>query len=1005
MHPIDPHHDEWFTPPKQVVVTGLDPLTQEAQIRTVFSSWGEIAEFRNQTDPSSGSFLGICLIRYADSKPLRGTPISAITAAKRAETEGTGQKIGISIIKVKRDRTGRMCRQLVELKIREQRVMQERQELLEQQKRRTHTPKAPAPKPVAPGMAGLPPPPPPKPSTPVVPSDAPPNAPKGPSGKPAAQPAPVIAPPTGPRPPPTISRNPAHALVENGSVLPSLRRRPYLFIAHCYVPVLGTTIPHLKKRLKVYDWRECRVDETGYYVTFEDSKRGEEECERCFKECNMCALFTYVMNMECQKYGNPNYVRSPSPERVAAEKKQKAEQDQLRKAEQQDFEQEKKQRAEELDPVKGALELLGPQLKDIIMSDIRSKIAAPALYDLLDPEKHVAKRRKFNIEDPRSRDAVPTSMLPFGRGDLSPAVGTPDSRTHGFAGSGRKGSRFERGGRKQPRDMLPKPVNAFLDERRKRQPPVRRPAIQSLHRRLEAFDESDDESEDDKRTAFTRDSEDLDSRPTSRASPAIFDDDVQTPKSKRRKTEVTPSTEQDDEETHAIGKRLLGHLWGKEPEDMAMHELQQVIAVLPRTSRLRQRSLAEVKLRKRTEEEDDVLFFGKSATPSAVDVQMDDSASVDVSVATPEPENLAKAAKKKGVAKPKKKTKKEQLAESEVLKAKGEILDVPTLQTPEVELEPEEEFVPEVVWGLSTDRPRKTVEDDPALVLDVDGWQHLIKDDEDFALLQRVLSERHGYAIGDADLWAYKQKQIKTLNNGGVHGPVFQEPKIEGYYVPNSTGSARTEGLRKILQSEKSKYLPHRLRVQREREEREKRAKDDPAGASEMSKAKMQATASSRANRLNNRKFANDITAQKLTLGADADTLHFSQLLRRKKNVRFDRSAIHNWGLYAGEDIRANDFIIEYVGERVRQRVANLREERYDRQGVGSSYLFRIGEDSVIDATKKGGIARFINHSCVPNCTAKIIRSEGAQRICIYSCKGEKHFVCRVVQTRLLADI
>lgn len=296
MHPIDPKHDEWFTPPKQVVVTGLDPLTPEAQIRTVFSSWGEIAEFMNQADPSSGSFLGICLVRYADSKPLRGTPVSAIAAAKRAETEGTGQKIGLSIIKVKRDRTGRMCRQLVELKIREQRAMQERQELLEQQKRRTQTPKAPAPKAVAPGMAGLPAALP-KTTTPVLP-DAPPNAPKGPSGRPAA-PTPIAAtatatatPPAGPRPPPVVSRNPAHALVENEPVLSSLRRRPYLFIAHCYVPVLGTTIPHLKKRLKMYDWRECRVDETGYYVTFEDSKRGEEECERCFKECNMCALFT-----------------------------------------------------------------------------------------------------------------------------------------------------------------------------------------------------------------------------------------------------------------------------------------------------------------------------------------------------------------------------------------------------------------------------------------------------------------------------------------------------------------------------------------------------------------------------------------------------------------------------------------------------------------------------------------------------------------------------------------
>jgi len=48
----------------------------------------------------------------------------------------------------------------------------------------------------------------------------------------------------------------------------------------------------------------------------------------------------------------------------------------------------------------------------------------------------------------------------------------------------------------------------------------------------------------------------------------------------------------------------------------------------------------------------------------------------------------------------------------------------------------------------------------------------------------------------------------------------------------------------------------------------------------------------------------------------------------------------------------------------IRDRVADVREKRYERRGIGSSYMFRIDEDSVIDATKKGNLARFINHSC-----------------------------------------
>ena len=68
------------------------------------------------------------------------------------------------------------------------------------------------------------------------------------------------------------------------------------------------------------------------------------------------------------------------------------------------------------------------------------------------------------------------------------------------------------------------------------------------------------------------------------------------------------------------------------------------------------------------------------------------------------------------------------------------------------------------------------------------------------------------------------------------------------------------------------------------------------------------------------------------------------------------------------ENINQNEMIIEYVGDRVRQQIADLRERRYDQSGVGSSYLFRIDEFTVIDATKKGGLGRFLNHSCNPNC-------------------------------------
>jgi SET domain-containing protein len=60
--------------------------------------------------------------------------------------------------------------------------------------------------------------------------------------------------------------------------------------------------------------------------------------------------------------------------------------------------------------------------------------------------------------------------------------------------------------------------------------------------------------------------------------------------------------------------------------------------------------------------------------------------------------------------------------------------------------------------------------------------------------------------------------------------------------------------------------------------------------------------------------------------------------------------------------------VVEYVGEIVGLRVADKREAEYHSgkrlQHQGACYLFRIDADQIIDATRKGGIARFVNHSC-----------------------------------------
>ncbi|KAG6932945.1 SET domain containing 1B [Chelydra serpentina] len=105
----------------------------------------------------------------------------------------------------------------------------------------------------------------------------------------------------------------------------------------------------------------------------------------------------------------------------------------------------------------------------------------------------------------------------------------------------------------------------------------------------------------------------------------------------------------------------------------------------------------------------------------------------------------------------------------------------------------------------------------------------------------------------------------------------------------------------------------------------------------------------------------------------------------RKKKLKFCKSHIHDWGLFAMEPIAADEMVIEYVGQNIRQVIADMREKRYEDEGIGSSYMFRVDHDTIIDATKCGNFARFINHSCNPNCYAKVITVESQKKIVIYS--------------------
>ena len=115
-------------------------------------------------------------------------------------------------------------------------------------------------------------------------------------------------------------------------------------------------------------------------------------------------------------------------------------------------------------------------------------------------------------------------------------------------------------------------------------------------------------------------------------------------------------------------------------------------------------------------------------------------------------------------------------------------------------------------------------------------------------------------------------------------------------------------------------------------------------------------------------------------------------------------SAVHGQGVFAGERINKNARIIDYAGELIRNSESEEREERYLAEGC--IWVFRVNRNWSRDANVDGNIARFINHSCAPNCwfevvdktvwirASRLIR-RGEELTYDYSTIGERTIACR----------
>lgn len=93
------------------------------------------------------------------------------------------------------------------------------------------------------------------------------------------------------------------------------------------------------------------------------------------------------------------------------------------------------------------------------------------------------------------------------------------------------------------------------------------------------------------------------------------------------------------------------------------------------------------------------------------------------------------------------------------------------------------------------------------------------------------------------------------------------------------------------------------------------------------------------------------------------------------------KSSVHGTGIFASKNIKKNKQIIQYIGEKISKKEGDKRsaariKSHLKKKNEGSVYIFELNKKYDIDGSPLYNKARYINHSCSPNCEVEITKDE-----------------------------